>query len=255
VTEAKAGVPASAEKPSTAKAPTPRERARAQTIADIIRLGRQHLAVHGAAALSLRAVARDLGVVSSAVYRYVASRDELLTLLLIDAFGELGDEVEAAVAAVPDRDHYGRFCALGLAVRAWALREPASYALLFGSPVPGYEAPAERTTGPGTRVIVALIGILDAASRAGQLTVRGDRRAAVPPRLHADLATIRAQFRLDMPEDLVANGVTVWSALFGAVSFEVFNQYGPDTFSAPEELFEHHLWVLAEVAGLSAVGG
>src|SRR3982751_5196633 len=83
-----------------AKPPTPRERARTQTIADIVRLGREHLAVHGAAALSLRAVARDLGVVSSAVYRYVDNRDELLTLLLIDGYNELGDEVDAAVNAV-----------------------------------------------------------------------------------------------------------------------------------------------------------
>ncbi len=78
---------------------TPRERARAQTIADIVRLGREHLAAHGAAALSLRAVARDLGVVSSAVYRYVANRDELLTLLLVDAYNDLGDAVDAAVNA------------------------------------------------------------------------------------------------------------------------------------------------------------
>src|SRR5438128_11431415 len=110
-----------------AKPPTPRERARAQTIADIVRLGREHLALHGAAGLSLRAVARDLGVVSSAVYRYVESRDELLTLLLIDAYGELGDEVDAAVDALPDDDYRGKFLALGRAVRRWALGEPASY--------------------------------------------------------------------------------------------------------------------------------
>lgn len=228
---------------------TPRQRARAQTVADIVRLGRQHLATHGAAALSLRAVARDLGVVSSAVYRYVESRDELLTLLLIDAFGELGDEADAAVAAVPEEDHVGRFLALGRAVRAWALREPASYALLFGSPVPGYNAPAERTTGPGTRVIVSLIRILDAAARAGRL-VLPDRSPAMPPILAADLAAIRSEFGLAIPEGLVARGVLVWSSLFGAVSFEVFNQYGPDTFKAPAELFDHHLGVLAGVAGL-----
>ena len=156
---------------STIPAPrTPRERARAQTIADIVRLGREHLAVHGAAALSLRAVARDLGVVSSAVYRYVENRDELLTLLLIDAYGELGDEVDAAVGRVAGRGlHAGRFQALGRAVRGWAIREPARYALLFGSPVPGYRAPAERTTGPGTRVIFSLMAIFDAAWRAGAL--------------------------------------------------------------------------------------
>jgi len=239
---------------STPQARSPRERARAQTVADIVRLGRQHLAVHGAAALSLRAVARDLGVVSSAVYRYVENRDELLTLLLIDAYGELGDEVDAAVAAVPEGDHVGRFCAVGRAVRAWALREPASYALLFGSPVPGYEAPAERTTGPGTRVIVTLVGILDAAARAGRLMVREPGAANIPAALGPDLSAIRSQFNLDMSEELVARGVLVWSALFGAVSFEVFNQYGPDTFSAPGELFDYHLRVLAGVAGLPGQG-
>jgi len=231
---------------------TPRQRARAQTVADIIRLGRQHLATHGAAALSLRAVARDLGVVSSAVYRYVESRDELLTLLLIDAFGELGDEVDAAVAKAPEDEHAARFRALGRAVREWALREPASYALLFGSPVPGYSAPAERTTGPGTRVIVSLIGILDAASRAGRLAVPAVGATQLPPTLGGDLAAIRSGFGLDIPEELVARGVLVWSSLFGAVSFEVFNQYGPDTFHAPAELFDHHLAVLAGIAGLPA---
>jgi AcrR family transcriptional regulator len=218
-------------------------------VADIVRLGRQHLATDGAAALSLRAVARDLGVVSSAVYRYVESRDELLTLLLIDAFGELGDEVDAAVAAAPEGDHLGRFMALGRAVRIWAIREPASYALLFGSPVPGYNAPAERTTGPGTRVIVSLIGILDAASRAGQLAVVGPS-PQLPPTLAADLEAIRREFGLAIPDELVARGVLVWSSLFGAVSFEVFSQYGPDTFRAPHELFDHHLAVLAGTAGL-----
>jgi len=222
-------------------------------VADIVRLGRQHLAVHGAAALSLRAVARDLGVVSSAVYRYVASRDELLTLLLIDAFGELGDEVDAAVVRVPEDDHPGRFLALARAVRAWAIREPASYTLLFGSPVPGYNAPAERTTGPGTRVIVSLIGILQAASQAGALAVPAGA-PKLPATLAADLDAIRREYGLSMPEELVARGVLVWSSLFGAVSFEVFNQYGPDTFTAPTELFEHHMTVLAEVAGLPAQG-
>ena len=93
------------------KPQTPRELARARTIAQIVQLGREHLALHGAAALSLRAVARDLGVVSSAVYRYVESRDELLTLLLIDAYGELGDAVDAAVEPFPADDFRGRFAA------------------------------------------------------------------------------------------------------------------------------------------------
>lgn len=228
---------------------TPRERARAQTIADIVRLGREHLAVHGAAALSLRAVARDLGVVSSAVYRYVDNRDELLTLLLIDAYGELGDEVDAAVGRVAEADFAGRFLALGRAVRCWAVREPARYALLFGSPVPGYRAPAERTTGPGTRVIISLVAIFDAAWRAGALHEGPTRAVAVPAPLAADLKAIRAELGLAIPDGLLARGALVWTSLFGAVSFEVFGQYGEGTFAASDELFEHHLQVLAGVAG------
>lgn len=243
-------MPQTARDPSV-KPSTPRERARTRTLEDIVRLGRGHLAVHGAAALSLRAVARDLGVVSSAVYRYVENRDELLTLLLIDAYTELGDEVDAAVAALPETDYAGRFSALGLAVRRWALREPARYGLLFGSPVPGYRAPAERTTGPGTRVIRALMSLLDGAYRAGRLAAPGGQAAVVPP-LAADLGRIRGDMGLAVPDALLARGALVWTSLFGAISFEIFGQYGADTFAAPDELFAHHLAVLADLAGLGA---
>jgi AcrR family transcriptional regulator len=240
-----AGPTAAASRPRT-----PRERARARTVADILRLGREHLALHGAAALSLRAVARDLGVVSSAVYRYVESREELLTLLLIDAYNELGDEVDAAVAAVPESDFGGQFAALGRAVRDWALREPARYALLFGSPVPGYRAPAERTTGPGTRVIYALMAVLDGAFRAGQLSGQGRQSPAVAAGLAGDLTNIRAEFGLAVPDDLLARGALAWTSIFGAVSFEVFGQYGEEAFTDRGQLFDHHLAVLADVAGL-----
>ncbi|UXM91195.1 TetR/AcrR family transcriptional regulator [Paenarthrobacter sp. JL.01a] len=240
----------SAAKASNAKAATPRERARAQTLVDIVRIGREHLAVHGAAALSLRAVARDLGVVSSAVYRYVQNRDELLTLLLIDGYNELGDQVDAAVAAVPEADFPGQFRALGRAVRQWAIREPASYALLFGSPVPGYQAPGERTTVPGTRVIFRLVGIFDAAQRAGALNAEVGPGVVIPPALAADLDAIRSELNLEVPESSLARGVLAWTSIFGAISFEVFGQYGPDTFKARDELFEHQLAVLEGVAGL-----
>lgn len=232
---------------------TPRERARTQTMADIVRIGRAHLATDGAAALSLRAVARDLGVVSSAVYRYVKSRDELLTLLVIDGYNELGDAVDAALARA-GRGHRRRFVALGRAVRSWALAEPATYALLFGSPVPGYHAPAERTTGPGTRVAVALVDILAKAYAAGALVdpSSADRpQAAFPARLRRDLAGVRAELDLELPEEVLARGVLAWASLFGCVSFEVFGQYGADTFAAPEALFDHHLALIADSVGLT----
>ena len=227
---------------------TPRQRAREQTLQDITRIGREQLAAVGAAALSLRAVARDLGVVSSAVYRYVKSRDELLTLLVVDGYNELGDAAEAAVASAAEPRE--QFLALGRAVREWALREPARYGLLFGSPVPGYHAPGEQTTTPGTRVIYALVGIFDNAFRVGRLEAAA--AAPIDDELAADLDRIRAELGLTTPDPLLARGVLVWSALFGAVNFEVFGQYGADTFTTPGALFEHHLAVLAETAGLPA---
>jgi AcrR family transcriptional regulator len=230
--------------------PTPRDRARDRTMREIVAIGRQHLAEHGAAALSLRAVARDLGVVSSAVYRYVKSRDELLTLLVVAGYDELGDAVDAAVAAVREDRHRERFLALGRAVRTWALAEPATYALLYGAPVPGYAAPGERTVVPGTRVPRTMLEIAAAAHAAGELSA--PPRARVTKELASGLDGIRSQFDVDLPDAVLVRGVLVWSAVFGAVSFEVFGQYGPDRLGDPGALFEHHLATLADDLGLPA---
>ena len=217
---------------------------------DIVRIGRAHLATDGAAALSLRAIARDIGLVSSAVYRYVASRDELLTLLVVDGYDELGNAVDEALARVDEDDHAGRLAAIGRAVRAWALAEPATYALLFGSPVPGYHAPSERTTGPGTRVIVRLVQVWESAWVAGETSI--EDRSVTPRRLSRDLARIRRDNGVTAPDELIVRGMLMWAALFGCISFEVFGQYGADTITEPQDLFEQQLRVLIETVGLSA---
>lgn len=215
---------------------------------DIVRIGRSHLVTDGAAALSLRAVARDLGVVSSAVYRYVASRDELLTLLVVDGYDELGDAVDAALLKVDPADHADRMFAIGRTVRAWALREPATYALLYGSPVPGYAAPAERTTEAGTRVIRRLVEVWEDAWVAGSVELPDE--PVVPRRLSRDVARVRREMGLTAPDALITRGMLAWAALFGCVSFEVFGQYGPNTFTDPKDVFEHHLRVLVATLGI-----
>lgn len=235
-------------------ATTPRERARAQTMADITRIGRQHLAEYGAAALSLRAVARDLGVVSSAVYRYVKSRDELLTLLLVDGYDDLGDAVARALAAVPAGAHGERFLALGHAIRDWARAEPATYALLYGAPVPGYHAPAEQTTGPGTRVVRMLLELV-AAARADDALRAPAPGAPAPPGLAVMFASVREQFGIDLPDDVLVAGTLVWAGIFGCVSFEVFGQYGPEGLGDDgAELFTRHLALLGDALGLAVSG-
>ncbi|MGW5751706.1 TetR/AcrR family transcriptional regulator [Nocardia rhamnosiphila] len=228
---------------------TPRARARAQTMIDIKRIAREHLATDGAAALSLRAVARDLGVVSSAVYRYVRSRDELLTLLVVDGYDALGDAVDAALAVAPD-DPIEQFRVTARTVRAWALAEPAWYGLLFGTPVPGYAAPADRTVTPGTRVIVTLMGLFAAAHRRGLLVSPATDRPPLTGPLADDFVRIRAEFGLEVPDWVLARGLTVWCALFGAVSFDVFDMYGSATFSDRTQVFETHIAGLETLLGV-----
>lgn len=218
-------------------------------MADIRRIGRRHLAEHGAAALSLRAVARDLGVVSSAVYRYVPSRDALLTLLIEDAYTDLGAAVTKAEQLAPREDFRGRWLSIAHAVRRWALAEPARYGLLYGSPVPGYAAPAERTSEPGTRVPRLVIELMAEAHAAGKVRpIRGE--GVLTDRLRQDLAAIMREVGAELPDELVAALLLGWVSLFGTVSFEVFGQYGVDTISTPEALFEHQITTLAETIGL-----
>lgn len=159
-------------------APSIRARVRAELTEEIKSVARRHLATEGAN-LSLRAVARDLGLASSALYRYFASRDKLLTALILDAYRALGDAAEDADAAVTDTDLRGRWLAVCHAVRQWALRHPAEYTLLYGSPVPRYAAPAD-TTALAQRVALTLTGILTDAARAGRLTP--PPASAPPPR-------------------------------------------------------------------------
>src|SRR6478735_5550022 len=147
---------------------TARERARAEITAEILDAARGYLATDGAPALSLRAIARDLGMASSALYRYFKSRDELLTRLIIDAYDALGAAAEVAEATVDRNDLAGRFAATCTAVRDWSLAHPNEYALIYGSPVPGYAAPAD-TVRPASRVTTLLLRIIVEAAAAGRV--------------------------------------------------------------------------------------
>src|SRR5699024_5990142 len=148
----------------------PRALARERTMARIVELGNAQLVEQGVAGLSVREIARGLGMVSSAIYRYVSSRDELLTLLIVDAFAELADAVDAAVetaAETPGGGPRARFLALGDAMCAWAIAHPERWALLYGTPVRDYSAPAETTNTDGTRVMRAVLRIAADAAEQG----------------------------------------------------------------------------------------
>lgn len=223
-----------------------RARVRAEMIDEIKATARRHLASDGAD-LSLRAVARDMGMVSSALYRYFASRDELLTALIIDAYDDCGTAAETADAGVADRaDLAGRWLAICRDVRSWALAHPAEYALVFGSPVPGYAAPS-TTVAAAARTPAALIGILADGHASGALQDPG--AADLAPAVRADLSRIRRTLAPELPEALLAAGALGWTSLFGALSFELFGQLN-NTIDARDEYFDHQMRRIADLIGL-----
>ncbi|MEU3608977.1 TetR/AcrR family transcriptional regulator [Streptomyces sp. NPDC035033] len=199
-----------------------RARARIEITAAIKDEARRQLAAEGAAKLSLRAVARELGMVSSALYRYFPSRDELLTALIIDAYDAVGAAAEKAHAAAgraAPGDRLAQWTAVCRAVRAWAVAHPHEYALIYGSPVPGYSAPQD-TVGPAARVGLLLVGTARAAWE--------DEGVALPPLpdgLAPEAARLAADLAPDLPPALAAALVSAWAQLFGLVSFEVFGQF------------------------------
>ncbi|MEV8432510.1 TetR/AcrR family transcriptional regulator [Streptomyces chartreusis] len=221
-----------------------RARARMEVTAAIKDEARRQLAAEGAAKLSLRAVARELGMVSSALYRYFPSRDDLLTALIIDAYDSLGESAEAAHAKVADAGPVQRWSAVADAVRAWALRSPHEYALIYGSPVPGYIAP-DTTVPPASRVGLLLIGILRDAHRRDAL--------AEPPLLPAELRTeaerMTADLAPDLPPSTVVALVAAWAQLYGLVGFELFGQFNR-VVEDREPFFRHAVVRLAHGVGL-----
>lgn len=202
---------------STSAPRTARAIARRELTDAIVTSARRQLAEIGPAALSVRAVARDLGMASSAVYRYFPSRDELLTELLVIIYGELADRLEAADGAVNREDLSGRWHTLGEALRTWALQTPHEYALLFGSPVPGYAAP-QRTIEPAGRVTGVLVALMADAEALGPLPARTD----LPADAHPVYAGIRDATGIDFSDEASVRALTAWSGLFGALSLELF---------------------------------
>ena len=204
---------------TTTTAPTARDRARAELTEEIKIVARRHLAEQGTAALSLRAVAREVGMVSSAVYRYFPSRDDLLTALIVDAYNAVGAAAETALAANRRRNAAARWLAVSEAIRAWALAQPQEYALIYGSPVPGYAAPPD-TIDPAGRIALALLQIVVDGVASGEIT-EGDA-ASVPRVVHADFAELRASAAPGVPDAVMSRTFLAWSELLGSISLEMF---------------------------------
>jgi AcrR family transcriptional regulator len=238
--------------PSAASSATPsasgtaRERVRRELTGEIKATALAQLASSGGAALSLRAIAREMGMASSALFRYFRNRDALLTELIIDSYTSLAEAAEAAEAPVHAGSIEDRWAAICHGVRNWAVARPHEYALIFGSPIPGYAAPP-GTIAPASRVPLLLGDLL------GDLTSGPsyDPRAHPEPSVAVQRAIdpVRPMMPDGVPSDLIVRGLMAWTYLFGAVSFEVFG-HRHNVVLDPEAFFDHEVRRLAGMLGL-----
>lgn len=229
-----------------------RERLRAETTAEIKSVALELMASGGPGAITLRAIAREMGMTPNAIYGYFATRDDLVTTLINDVYTSLADSVDAAWDATPDKDPADGIRAWAHAFRGWALANPEGFRLIYGDPVPGYIAP-EGGAAPDAaqRVCTALTGLAAAAWPHAE-------------RLYADsdfqwsdfdaglLDKVRPAFP-HLPPAGVALALRIWGHLHGLVSLEIYGHLHNQTAS-PEKLFHEELTQLVASLGIAPKG-
>ncbi|MED7949351.1 TetR/AcrR family transcriptional regulator [Streptomyces sp. BE303] len=234
-----------------------RERLRAETTAEIKDVALALMASGGPDAITLRAIAREMGMTANAIYGYFATRDDLVTALIDDVYTALADAVDAAWAATPADPPATRIRAWARAFRDWALGNPEGFRLIYGDPVPGYRAP-EGGAAPDAahRVCTGLAGLADAAwPHAGPRHAdHADHGPESPGFDWSDfdpglLAKVRPAYP-DLPPAGVALALRIWGSLHGTVSLEVYGHLSRQTVS-PGKLFDQELGALVRSLGLN----
>jgi AcrR family transcriptional regulator len=198
----------------------------------------KQIAEFGAPALSLRAIARELKITAPAIYNYFPSRDHLVTALIVDAYTSLGDSQKSTLESLSKKDGATRFSALGIAYRDWAITYPQRYQLIFGTPLPDYDAPEDTTTLAAAWALVPLIETVQAIYDEGNL--RMERLARLSSKLKSMLETWK-QFMGNVTEvDVLYVAYVIWSRVHGLVMLELGGQL-PSFFTDPGELFRREV--------------
>ncbi|MBI5033046.1 MAG: TetR/AcrR family transcriptional regulator [Chloroflexi bacterium] len=206
--------------------PTRRESRHTSTRDEIMEVARKQIAEQGAAALSLREIARQMRMTAPALYRYFKDRDDLVTALIVTAFRSFADTLKAARDSQSADDHANQLFAIALAYRSWARAHPQDYMLIFGTPIPGYKAPAEITQPEAKCSMDVLIDALEATDTAGELDP-ASTYAKPSPALLAQLNHWRKEFGYSASTIVLYLAVVGWSRLHGLVSLEIENQFEP----------------------------
>lgn len=225
-----------------------REQQRIDTVAEIKAIARQQMAEVGAAALSLRAIAREMGMSAPALYSYFENRYALVTALIVEAYHSLGEAMAVADGEMERGDFHGRFQAVARAFRDWALAHPQDFTLIYGTPIPGYEAPREQTVEPAGRVMQQLGYVLHEAARAGKLQASNYYKQ--PP---AGLQQAVDELRSLLPErtatEVIILTMVTWSLLYGLVWGELQGHFPPG-LAESGELHMLEVGALSERLGL-----
>ena len=226
---------------------TARARVRDELTREIKEVARRQLATHGSVALSLRAVARETGMGASTVYRYFPSRDQLLTALIVDAYDAVGSAAEKAESAPARADVSGRWMSVVGAVRRWAVVHPQEYALVFGSPVPGYRAPPD-TVDPAVRIPRLVLQILSDAAESGAVLPPDDR--PIPAGVRGDLKSLRESVAPALSDQHLVRALAAWTQIVGSIGFELFGHL-TNVIHDHEAYFDYQMHAIARNLGLT----
>ncbi|GAA4655948.1 TetR/AcrR family transcriptional regulator [Arthrobacter cryoconiti] len=232
-----------------------RARVRATLTREILDVARHQLAAVGANALSLRAVAQEMEMVPSGLYRYFASRDVLLTALIIEAYDALGDQAERALLDIPADDYRNRWLTVCGSVRDWALAHPQEFILIYGSPVTNYRAPAD-TIAPAARVYTLLLNIVNDSVVAGRFESPATEPAMAEPAMDSGLtedavALLSSLNISSLSPATLLRAITAWSHVLGAISQELFGHLD-GAFREKGHLFEYTAELMVDFVGLRA---
>lgn len=226
-----------------------RDRLRDATCDEIKTIARQQMAEEGTAALSLRSIARRMGVTAPALYRYYADRDALITALIADAYNDLANTLEQARDRAPAGNHAQRIYDTALAYRRWALDQPTDYILIFGNPIPGFHAPMETTLPAARRTLNVFLDLIQAAWQSGVGTPPAEYTDLLPQ--FRDRITGGPEFFAhDMPHPAIEFVMVLWSQWHGMISLELFNHAQP-LIAEPGELYRFQIVALLQRMGLS----
>lgn len=223
---------------------TRRERVRAQTIREIKDLALRQMAAEGPAAISLRKIAREMGMTSGALYSYYDTRDDLLTALIADVYQSLADVLALARDSVSVGDPAGRMMAYARAYRQWAIAHPDEFRLLYGDPAPGYQMPEDGPAADAEHRACEVLAGLVVAFKADALPAGAAEAGAGRADEGHQWADFRPRFAAGLREsfpglsaETAGLALRVWGRMHGLVSLEVYGHLRTQTHD-PAKLYD-----------------